>query len=208
MANEEKAQSMLNHFIAMRNEEKRKSTEQPSEFGTSLRLTGGTKRSSGRTASRMLDALLSDYENDIELDFGKDNERDCSGDAGKWNGAASHGVFDEQMRIMEDDFVDDKVEAELALIDVQQVYMQHDGAYPKSNKILVVLKGIEDVADSLRKLDLLIEKAGGTQHMQPANGKKLYIQQKKKLAAENSMWRKLPSERCLSLVDLCFVSNR
>ncbi|KAJ0971066.1 hypothetical protein J5N97_019025 [Dioscorea zingiberensis] len=110
-----------------------------------------------------------------------------------------------QEALMEDDFADDEVEAELAPIDVQQAYVQQLMGHTQeaiesydsiiirnladasslavATNNIVALKGTKDVADSLRKLDRLIEKAGGTQHVQLANGLdyKLFPRQKEAL---------------------------
>ncbi|XP_039120897.1 signal recognition particle subunit SRP72 [Dioscorea cayenensis subsp. rotundata] len=110
-----------------------------------------------------------------------------------------------QEALMEDDFADDEIEAELAPIAVQLAYVQQlMGSTPETIEAyasivnrnladtsslavatnnLVALKGTKDVSDSLRKLDRLIEKANGSQQLQLANGLdfKLFPRQKEAL---------------------------
>ncbi|CAA6664168.1 unnamed protein product [Spirodela intermedia] len=106
-----------------------------------------------------------------------------------------------QETLMEDDFMDDEIENELAPIAVQLAYVQQLQGHPEEalqvysdivNKVadassiavatnnLIALKGTKEVSDSLRKLDQLVKKDDTKRHFQLANGLefKLFARQK------------------------------
>ncbi|EHA8590602.1 putative signal recognition particle subunit SRP72 [Cocos nucifera] len=97
-----------------------------------------------------------------------------------------------QEMLMDEDYADDEIEAELAPIAVQIAYVQQllgrtqeavetyvgiinrnladASSLAVATNNLIALRGGKDVSDSLRKLDRLIEKVGGAQPFQLANG--------------------------------------
>ncbi|XP_008799956.2 signal recognition particle subunit SRP72 [Phoenix dactylifera] len=97
-----------------------------------------------------------------------------------------------QEMLMEEDYAEDEIESELAPIAVQIAYVQQllgrtqeaveaymgiinrnladASSLAVATSNLIALRGGKDVSDSLRKLDRLIEKVGGAQPFQLANG--------------------------------------
>ncbi|KAJ6808577.1 signal recognition particle subunit SRP72-like [Iris pallida] len=109
-----------------------------------------------------------------------------------------------QEMLMDEDYVEDEIEAELAPISVQLAYVQQllghtqeaiesymsiinrnladASSHAVATNNLIALRGTKDASDSLRKLDRLIEKPGGARQFQFTNGLDFKLSQRQKEA--------------------------